>query len=77
MLIPYLRSGLLPDRDAIFKQDLAPTPTPRIVMDHLYQCSIQELPWVPKGAVINIVETVWGRIKDAMMRKPIDSETAD
>lgn len=77
MLISYLRSGLFPDRDVIFQQDLAPIHTPRIVMDRLYQCGIQELPWVPKGAVINIVETVRGRMKDAMIRKPIDLETAD
>lgn len=77
VLIPFVRSGLFPDGNFLFQQDLAPIHTARTVKDHLRQCGIEELPWVPKGADLNIIENVWGRMKAAMVRTPIYSATED
>ncbi|KAG0411255.1 hypothetical protein HPB47_011607 [Ixodes persulcatus] len=47
-------------------QDLSPINTARTMKGHLRQCGINDLPWVPKGADLNIIENVWGRMKAAM-----------
>ncbi|KAG0426086.1 hypothetical protein HPB47_026796, partial [Ixodes persulcatus] len=77
VLIPFVRSGLFPNGNFLFQQDLAPIHTARTVKDHLRQCGIEELPWVPKGADLSIIENVWGRMKAAMVRTPIYSTTED
>lgn len=77
VLLPFVQGGLFPDHNFLFQQDLAPVHTARVVKNHLQQCGIEELAWVPKGADMNIIENVWGRIKVAMVRKPIYSATED
>ncbi|KAG0441650.1 hypothetical protein HPB47_015899 [Ixodes persulcatus] len=75
VLIPFVRSGLFPDGNFLFQQDLAPIHTARTVKDHLRQCGIKELPWVPKGADLNIIENVWGRMKAAMQTTGVADDT--
>lgn len=77
VLLPFVHSGLFPDHNFLFPQDLAPVHTARVAKNHLQQCGIEELAWVPKGADMNIIENVWGRTKVAMVRTPIYSATED
>ncbi|KAG0416889.1 hypothetical protein HPB47_006059 [Ixodes persulcatus] len=66
VLLLFVHGGLFPDHNFLFQQDLAPVHTARVVKNHLQQCGIEELAWVPKGADMNIIENVWGRIEVAM-----------
>ncbi|KAH9374745.1 hypothetical protein HPB48_012913 [Haemaphysalis longicornis] len=56
---------------------LAPIHTARSLQAHLQQTGIEQLARVPKGADINIIENVRGRMKVALNRIPIPSATAD
>ncbi|KAH9370073.1 hypothetical protein HPB48_001950 [Haemaphysalis longicornis] len=50
---------------------LAPAHTAPSVQAHLQQTSIKPLAWLPKGADLNIIENVWGRVKVALNRTPM------
>ncbi|KAG0410252.1 hypothetical protein HPB47_012645 [Ixodes persulcatus] len=69
-LIPFVHSDFFPDHNFSFQQDLAPVQTVRVVKNHLQQCGIEKLGWVPKSADMNIIENVWGRIKVAKASLP-------
>ncbi|KAH9364992.1 hypothetical protein HPB48_015317 [Haemaphysalis longicornis] len=46
-------------------------------VEHLQQTGIGQLALVPKGADINIIKNVWGRMKVALNRTPMPSATED
>lgn len=76
VVVPYT-SSVFPNGDFLFQQDLAPVHTARSVRAHLQQTGIEQLAWVPKGADLNIIENVWGRMKVALNRTPMPSATED
>lgn len=76
-LVPFVHSDLFPNHNVSFQQDLAPVQTVRVVTNHLQQCGIEKLGWVPKSADMNIIENMWGRIKVAKVRTPNYSATDD
>ncbi|KAH9373079.1 hypothetical protein HPB48_005441 [Haemaphysalis longicornis] len=67
----------VPDGNYQFQQDLSPVHSSRAVKDYLAQQQIPLMAWCPKGADLNIIENVWGRLKAAMVRRPIHPATAD
>ncbi|KAH9380501.1 hypothetical protein HPB48_013948 [Haemaphysalis longicornis] len=56
---------------------LDPVHTARSVQAHVQQTGIEQLAWVPKGADLNIIENVWGRMKVALNWTPMPSATED
>lgn len=41
------------------------------------QLCIQELPWPPKGADLNIIENVWGLMKQRLARRQLHGASPD
>lgn len=76
VLLPYA-SRLFPDGDYLFQQDRSPLHTARAVKEFQAEQHMQLLEWPPKGADLNVIENVWGRLKASLARKPLYSATSD
>ncbi|KAH9363193.1 hypothetical protein HPB48_017554 [Haemaphysalis longicornis] len=74
VLVPYVRDGSF-HNDFIFQHDNAPRHMARVVKNHLEQRGVRVLPWCAKGADLNRIEYVWGRLKTSMVRQPLYSDT--
>ncbi|KAH7968085.1 hypothetical protein HPB52_005570 [Rhipicephalus sanguineus] len=66
VMIPYALDGPFPDGDLLFQQDLSPVHTAKVVEELLNMRGVRCLRWVPKGADLNIIEAVCGRMKSTM-----------
>lgn len=49
----------------------------RMVRQRLEELCIQELPWPPKGADFNIIENVWGLMKQQLARRQLHGASKD
>ncbi|KAH6946346.1 hypothetical protein HPB50_012875 [Hyalomma asiaticum] len=69
VMIPYALDGPFPDGDFLFQQDLSPVHTAKVVEELLNMRGVRCLRWVPKGADLNIIEAVWGRMKVRLCKR--------
>ncbi|XP_075526996.1 uncharacterized protein LOC142559256 [Dermacentor variabilis] len=76
VLLPYAHAAFS-DANFVSKHDLAPVRTGKIVEEHLETRRVHLLSWLAKGTVMNICETVWGRMEASMVRQRIYSVTVD
>ncbi|KAH8033495.1 hypothetical protein HPB51_013354 [Rhipicephalus microplus] len=76
-MMPYACDGPFPDEDFLFQQDLSPVHTAKVVEELLNKQGVWCRKWVPKGADLNIIKAVWGRIKVRLCRKGLHSSSAD
>lgn len=51
--------------------------TARAVRNLLEERAVLTLPWPPKGADFNIIENVWGQLKQTMSRMNLGDASAD
>ncbi|KAH7967757.1 hypothetical protein HPB52_002229 [Rhipicephalus sanguineus] len=77
IMIPYALDGTFPDGDFLFQQDLSPVHTAKVVEELLNMRGVRCLRWVPKGADLNIIEAVWGRMKVSLCKRGLHSSSAD
>uniref|UniRef100_A0A131XWY2 Putative transposable element n=2 Tax=Ixodes ricinus TaxID=34613 RepID=A0A131XWY2_IXORI len=77
VMLPYALDGPFPDGDFVFQHDLSPVHTSRQVRALLEERCVAELPWPSKGADLNIIEHVWGRIRAVMTRRFLHRATTD
>lgn len=77
VMIPYALDGPFPDGDFLFQQDLSPVHTAKVVEELLNMRGVRCLRWVPKGADLNIIEAVWGRMKVRLCKRGLHSSSAD
>ncbi|KAM7307395.1 putative transposable element tc1 transposase [Ixodes scapularis] len=77
VMLPYALDGSFSDGNYVLQHDLSPVHTSRKVRSLLEERCVTKLPWPPKGADMNIIEHVWGRIKVAMSRRPLHRASAD
>ncbi|KAH6932502.1 hypothetical protein HPB50_006447 [Hyalomma asiaticum] len=77
VMIPYALDGPFPDGDFLFQQDLSPVHTTKVVEVLLNMRGVRRLRWVPKGAHLNIIEAVWGRMKVRLCKRGLHSSSAD
>lgn len=77
VMIPYALDGPFPDGDFLFQQDLSPVHTAKVVEELLNMRGVRCLKWVPKGADLNIIEAVWGRMKVRLCKRGLHSSSAD
>ncbi|KAH7973166.1 hypothetical protein HPB52_022172 [Rhipicephalus sanguineus] len=75
--MPYALDGTFPDGDLLFQQDLSPVHTAKVVAELLNMRGVRCLRWVPKGADLNIIEGVWGRMKVRLCKREWHSSSAD
>lgn len=77
VMIPYALDGPFPDGDFLFQQDLSPVHTAKVVEELLNMRGVRCLKWVAKGADLNIIEPVWGRMKVRLCKRGLHSSSAD
>lgn len=76
-LLPYALDGSFRDGCFWFQHDLSPVHTARAVRKLLEERAVRTLDWPPKGADFNIIENVWGAIKQNMSHMNLGAATAD
>ncbi|KAH6942151.1 hypothetical protein HPB50_001498 [Hyalomma asiaticum] len=76
-MIPYALDGPFPDGDFLFQKDLLPVHTAKVVEELLNLRGVRWLRWVPKGADLNIIEAVWGRMELRLCKRGLHTSSAD
>ncbi|KAH7941548.1 hypothetical protein HPB49_014814 [Dermacentor silvarum] len=77
VMIPYALYGPFPGVDFLVQQDLSPVHTAKVVGELLNMRGVRCLKWVAKGADLNIIEAVWGRMKVRLCRSGLHTSSAD
>lgn len=76
-LIPHALNGPFPDGCFLLQHDYSPIHTARAVQALLEERAVRVLDWTPKGADFNIIENVWGLLKQHMSRLNLVTATPD
>lgn len=76
-LLRYALDGPFENGCFWFQQDLSPVHTTRAVRNLLEEHAVRTLDWPPKGADFNIIENVWGHLKQSMSRMNLGAASAD
>lgn len=71
IMVPYALDGPFPDGFYYFQQDRSPIHMAKSVICLLEQLGVMVLEWPPQGADMNICENVWGAMKTALSRRPL------
>ncbi|KAH6926081.1 hypothetical protein HPB50_014107 [Hyalomma asiaticum] len=77
VMIPYALNGPFSDRHFLFQQDLSSVHTSKVVEELLHMRGVRCLRWVPKGADLNIIEALWGKLKVRLCKRGLHSSSAD
>ncbi|XP_070389482.1 uncharacterized protein [Dermacentor albipictus] len=76
-LLPYALDGPFKDGCYFFQQDLSPVHTARAVAKLLQERGVRVLDWPPKGADFNVMENVWGMMKESLSKLNLGGASAD
>ncbi|XP_072145883.1 uncharacterized protein [Dermacentor andersoni] len=77
IMVPSALDGSFPYCLYYFQQDRSPIHMAKSVTCLLEQLGVMVLEWPPQGAGINICEKVWGAIKKALSRRPLQCDSQD
>ncbi|KAH6941879.1 hypothetical protein HPB50_023685 [Hyalomma asiaticum] len=77
VLIPYAHEGPFPDGLYLFQHDFSLVHTAKRVKQLLFQCGVQLLKWLSKGADLNIIEHLWARLKKRLRKISLNSASPD
>lgn len=77
VLLPHLVGGPFPEEDFILQHDNSPVHKAKKVAAFLESREVAVLEWPPQSPDLNIIENVWGNMKDALAHRQLRSLTAD
>ncbi|KAH7978084.1 hypothetical protein HPB49_004435 [Dermacentor silvarum] len=77
VLLPYLVGGPFPDNEFILQHDNSPFHKARKVGVYLDDRDVAVLDWPPQSPDVNVIESVWGRMKFSMASQQLHVLSAD
>lgn len=77
VVVPYALDRPFPDGLYFFQQDRSPIHMAKSTTRFQEQLGVMLLEWPPQGADMNICENVWGAMKKALSRQPIQCGSQD
>lgn len=76
-MIPYVLNRPHPDGCYFFQQDLSPVHTSKDVARLFEERGVVQREWCTKGADMNIIQHVWGRMKVSLSKLSLELANSD